>query len=33
MGLVLKDHQYHCYGDYLTWPDDIRYELIDVVLI
>ena len=29
MGLALKDHQYHCYGDYLTWPDDVRYELID----
>ncbi len=29
MSLALKDHQYHCYGDYLTWPDDIRYELID----
>lgn len=29
MGLALKDHQYHCYGDYLAWPDDVRYELID----
>ena len=29
MGLALKDHQYHCYGDYLNWPDDVRYELID----
>ena len=29
MSLALKDNQYHCYGDYLTWPDDIRYELID----
>jgi len=29
MSLALKDHQYHCYGDYLTWPDDVRYELID----
>ncbi len=29
MGLALKDHQHHCYGDYLTWPDDVRYELID----
>lgn len=29
MGLALKDHQYHCYGDYLNWPDNIRYELID----
>ena len=29
MGLALKDNQYHCYGDYLTWRDDVRYELID----
>ena len=29
MGLALKDTQHHCYGDYLTWPDGIRYELID----
>ena len=29
MSLALKDHQYHCYGDYLTWSDDVRYELID----
>jgi hypothetical protein len=29
MSLALKDTQYHCYGDYLTWPDDVRYELID----
>lgn len=29
MGLALKDTQHHCYGDYLTWPDDGRYELID----
>ena len=29
MGLALKDNQYHCYGDYLNWPEDIRYELID----
>jgi Uma2 family endonuclease len=29
MGLALKDTQHHCYGDYLTWPDDSRYELID----
>ena len=29
MGLALKDTQHHCYGDYLTWPGDIRYELID----
>lgn len=29
MGLALKDTQYHCYGDYLTWSDEVRYELID----
>lgn len=29
MGLALKDTQYHRYGDYLTWMDDLRYELID----
>lgn len=31
MSLALKDTLYHCYGDYLTWPDDVRYELIDGV--
>lgn len=25
----LKDGQHHTYGDYLNWPDDVRYELID----
>jgi len=29
MGLVLKDTQHHCYGDYLAWPDGMRYELIN----
>lgn len=29
MSLAIKDSHYHCYGDYLTWPDDVRYELID----
>jgi Uma2 family endonuclease len=29
MGLALKDTQHHCYGDYLAWPEDVRYELID----
>lgn len=29
MGLALKDTQQHCYGDYLAWPEDLRYELID----
>lgn len=29
MALALKDRQHHTYGDYLNWPDDVRYELID----
>lgn len=29
MGLALRDPAYHTYGDYLTWPEDVRYELID----
>ncbi len=29
MGLPLKDNRSHTYGDYLRWPDDVRYELID----
>ena len=29
MGLPLKDHDYHTYGDYLRWSEDVRYELID----
>jgi Uma2 family endonuclease len=29
MGLALRDPDYHTYGDYLTWPEDVRYELID----
>lgn len=29
MGLALKDTQNHCYGDYLIWGEDARYELID----
>lgn len=31
MGLPLRDNAYHTYGDYLTWPDDVRYELVDGV--
>ena len=31
MGLPVKDHQHHSYADYLGWPDDERYELIDGV--
>jgi len=29
MSLALKDKEHHYYGDYLTWPEDVRYELID----
>lgn len=29
MGLALKDGEHHTYGDYLHWPEDVRYELID----
>ncbi len=29
MGLRLRDEKYHTYQDYLSWPDEIRYELID----
>jgi len=29
MGLALRDPEHHTYGDYLTWPEDVRYELID----
>ncbi|TAL46711.1 MAG: Uma2 family endonuclease [Methylovulum sp.] len=29
MGLALKDTQHYSYSDYLGWPDDTRYELID----
>lgn len=25
----MRDHEHHTYGDYLHWPDDVRYELID----
>jgi len=31
MGLDLRDDQTYTYADYLTWPDDVRYELIDGV--
>lgn len=31
MGLAKRDTEYHTYGDYLTWPEDERYELIDGV--
>ena len=29
MGLPLRDTQYHTYADYLGWPEEVRYELID----
>jgi len=29
MGLAQRDADYHTYADYLTWPEDVRYELID----
>jgi Uma2 family endonuclease len=29
MGLPLRDTLRHTYGDYLEWPEDVRYELID----
>jgi Uma2 family endonuclease len=28
MGLPLRDLEHHTYGDYLAWPEDVRYELI-----
>lgn len=29
MGLALRDSDHHTYGDYLYWPEEVRYELID----
>lgn len=29
MGLARKDEHSHNYGEYLTWPDNPRYEVID----
>ncbi|MDD5035655.1 MAG: Uma2 family endonuclease [Methylococcaceae bacterium] len=29
MGLALRDHDRHTYADYLSWPEEARYELID----
>jgi Uma2 family endonuclease len=31
MGLVRRDLERHTYGDYLAWPEEVRYELIDGV--
>jgi Uma2 family endonuclease len=29
MGLALRDKEYYTYADYLEWPEEVRYELID----
>lgn len=29
MGLALRKEKHYTYADYLTWPEDARYELID----
>jgi Uma2 family endonuclease len=29
MGLAKRDTAYHTYVDYLKWPEEVRYELID----
>jgi Uma2 family endonuclease len=29
MSLAPKQNQHYCYGDYLNWLDDVRYQLID----
>jgi Uma2 family endonuclease len=29
MGLPLRDGEHHTYTDYLGWPEEVRYELID----
>ncbi|MFA7097958.1 MAG: Uma2 family endonuclease [Gammaproteobacteria bacterium] len=31
MALARRDNVYHTYADYLGWPEDVRYELIDGV--
>lgn len=31
MCLALRDNEHHTYGDYLSWAEDARYELIDGV--
>ncbi|MCF8150213.1 MAG: Uma2 family endonuclease [Burkholderiaceae bacterium] len=31
MGLPRRDIEYHTYAEYCSWPDDVRYELIDGV--
>ena len=27
----MRDREHHTYGEYLRWPDEVRYELIDGV--
>lgn len=29
MGYALRDQRRYTYGDYRSWPEDVRYELID----
>ncbi len=29
MGLPRRDTIHHTYGEYRTWPEDVRYELVD----
>ncbi len=31
MGLAQRDQDLHTYADYLSWPEDVHYELIDGV--
>jgi Uma2 family endonuclease len=31
MGLAQRDLELHTYADYCSWPDDVRYELVDGV--
>lgn len=31
MPYPMRDHALHTYGEYLNWPEEIRYELIDGV--
>ena len=31
MALAQRDTDAHTYADYLAWPDEVRYELIDGV--
>jgi len=33
MALQQRDRRHYRYADYLGWPDDVRYELLDGVAI